>query len=203
MILRPPTGWMTMLAKARPVVPMPTLTIRTGALTGTVLRLEDEHATLGRRSDNTYAIDDPRVSRVHASIRRQGGSFIITHLGGAASTKVNGEVLTGSAVLRHGDVTRLGPIELVFEDPADMTAPEDPTMVFDVARIPTGPNLSPRQQQVLEGMADGMTNKEIGERLGITERTVKAYAQELYDKLGVAKRAGAVAEGMKLGLLEV
>jgi hypothetical protein len=44
---------------------------------------------------------------------------------------------------------------------------------------------------VLELMAEGMTNSEIGEQLGVTERTVKAYAQELYDKLGVRNRAGA------------
>ncbi|MGH3442723.1 MAG: LuxR C-terminal-related transcriptional regulator [Nitriliruptorales bacterium] len=191
-----------MLPKASPVVPVPTLTVRNGALAGTVLRLDEEHATLGRRADNTYTIDDPRVSRVHASIRRQAGSFVLTPLGGSATTKVNGEAITGSAVLRHGDVTHLGPIELVFEDPSDMASPDESTMVFDIARIATGPNLSPRQQQVLEGMADGLTNKEIGERLGVTERTVKAYAQELYDKLGVNKRASAVAEGMKLGLLD-
>jgi DNA-binding NarL/FixJ family response regulator len=54
---------------------------------------------------------------------------------------------------------------------------------------------------VLELMAEGMTNAEIGDQLGVTERTVKAYAQELYDKLGVRNRAGAVAEAAKLGLL--
>ncbi|NIX20517.1 MAG: hypothetical protein GWN07_12050 [Actinobacteria bacterium] len=54
---------------------------------------------------------------------------------------------------------------------------------------------------MLELMAEGMTNSEIGARLGVTERTVKAYAQELYDRLGVRNRAGAVAEAARHGIL--
>ena len=46
-----------------------------------------------------------------------------------------------------------------------------------------------------------MTNSEIGDQLGITQRTVKAYAQELYTKLGVRNRAGAVAEAINVGIL--
>ena len=46
-----------------------------------------------------------------------------------------------------------------------------------------------------------LTNNEIGTRLGITERTVKAYAQELYTKLGVRNRASAVAGAIDAGLL--
>ena len=44
---------------------------------------------------------------------------------------------------------------------------------------------------------------EIGDELGVTERTIKAYAQELYDKLGVRNRAGAVAEAARLGMLKL
>jgi DNA-binding NarL/FixJ family response regulator len=50
-------------------------------------------------------------------------------------------------------------------------------------------------------MAQGKTNNEIGAELGVTERTVKAYAQELFDKLGARNRAGAVAEAARLHLL--
>ncbi|MGH3442416.1 MAG: FHA domain-containing protein [Nitriliruptorales bacterium] len=193
---------MDAVQKARKVVPMPTLTARNGALAGTVFRLQDEEATVGRRSDCTYVIDDPRVSRLHAALKHEAGTFVLTDLGSSGGTKVNGEEVTGSHVLYHGDVIKIGPLELIFEDPSAMTAHDEPTMVFDVGEVSTGPTLSPRQQEVLEGMANGMTNKEIGEKLGVTERTVKAYAQELYDKLGARNRAGAVAEATKLGLLE-
>jgi DNA-binding CsgD family transcriptional regulator len=144
---------------------------------------------------------DPRVSRVHAEIRKEAGAVIVTDLGSSAGTKVNGEEITGPAVIRHGDKVSFGPVTATFEDPAAASQAEDATMVLEVPKVETGPHLSPRQQQVLELMAEGMTNAEIGEQLGVTERTVKAYAQELYDKLGVRNRAGAVAEAAKLGLL--
>lgn len=187
--------------KARKVAPTPTLTAREGPMAGTVLRLQEEEGTLGRREDNTYVVADPRVSRLHASVRKEGGSYVVTDLGSSAGTKVNDDEISGPHVLHHGDVVSFGPIQFAFEDPAKMTEADDRTMVLDVQKTPVGPSLSPRQQEVLEGMAEGMTNREIGEELGVTERTVKAYAQELYDKLDVRNRAGAVAEAMKRGLL--
>ena len=187
--------------KAQKIVPVPTLHFSEGTLAGRVVRLDREVATLGRREDNPYVIPDPRVSRVHAEVRREASAVIITDLGSAAGTKVNGDTLEGPRVLRHGDRVSFGPVTATFEDPAAASQREDATVVFDVPKVETGPHLSPRQQQVLELMAEGMTNSEIGEQLGVTERTVKAYAQELYDKLGVRNRAGAVAEAGKLGLL--
>ena len=187
--------------KAQKVIPVPTLHFSEGSLAGRVLRLDQDDATIGRREDNAYVISDPRVSRVHAEVRREAGSVIVTDLGSSAGTKVNGTAIVGPTVIRHGDRVSFGPVTATFEDPAAASQPEDATMVFDVPKVETGPHLSPRQQQVLELMAEGMTNAEIGEELGVTERTVKAYAQELYDKLGVRNRAGAVAEAAKLGLL--
>ncbi|HEX2026962.1 MAG TPA: FHA domain-containing protein [Nitriliruptorales bacterium] len=187
--------------KARKVVPLPTLSARTGELAGTVFRLQEDDGTIGRRDDCTYVVPDPRVSRVHASIRKEAGAYIVTDLGSSGGTRVNGDELAGAQVLHHGDVVAFGPIEFVFEDPSAMTDSDEMTMVLDIPETTVGPKLSPRQQQVLELMAEGMTNSEIGEQLGVTERTVKAYAQELYDKLGARNRAGAVAEAAKLGLL--
>ena len=188
--------------KAATVVPLPTLTFRNGPLAGRSIQIDQDDGTIGRREDNTYVLADLRVSRVHAQIRKEAGSIIVTDLGSSAGTKINGEELAGPHVLHHGDRVSFGPIEAMFEDPAMAAHHEDSTMVLEIPRIDTGPHLSPRQQQVLELMAEGLTNNEIGDRLGVTERTVKAYAQELYDKLGVRNRAGAVAEAAKQGLLD-
>jgi pSer/pThr/pTyr-binding forkhead associated (FHA) protein len=189
--------------KAKKVVPLPSLTFRNGPLSGNAFQIEESEGTIGRREDNVWVIPEPRVSRVHAELRKETGAVIITDLGSSAGTKVNGEEVTGPRVLRHGDRVAFGPIEAVFEDPAMAAQQEDATMVLEIPKVESGPHLSPRQQQVLELMAEGMTNNEIGEELGVTERTVKAYAQELYDKLGVRNRAGAVAEAAKLGLLDM
>lgn len=187
--------------KAQKIVPVPTFHFNEGPLAGRVIRLEQDEATLGRRQDNAYVVPDPRVSRVHAEVRREAGAVIVTDLGSSGGTKVNGDEIAGPTVVKHGDRVSFGPLACVFEDPAMAAEGEDATVVFDVPKVETGPHLSPRQQQVLELMAEGMTNSEIGEELGVTERTVKAYAQELYDKLGVRNRAGAVAEAARHGML--
>jgi len=52
--------------------------------------------------------------------------------------------------------------------------------------------LSARERQVLALMADGLSNTDIGERLQISEKTVRNHASNLFDKLGVWSRAQAI-----------
>jgi len=54
-----------------------------------------------------------------------------------------------------------------------------------------GPVLSLRENQVLALIADGLTNREIGERLGLAEKTVKNYVSALLAKLGMERRTQA------------
>jgi DNA-binding NarL/FixJ family response regulator len=53
------------------------------------------------------------------------------------------------------------------------------------------PDLSPREREVLTLIAQGMANKQIARRLGITERTVKAHLTSAYQRIGVADRTQA------------
>ncbi len=62
-------------------------------------------------------------------------------------------------------------------------------------------SLTEREQEVLAAVARGDRSKEIGVKLGITERTVKAHLTNIYNKLGVDSRAAAVAEAMHRGWL--
>lgn len=55
--------------------------------------------------------------------------------------------------------------------------------------------ISMRELEVLRFVRNGFANAEIGRRLGITERTVKAHVKALCGKLGAADRAEAVARG--------
>jgi NarL family two-component system response regulator YdfI len=61
--------------------------------------------------------------------------------------------------------------------------------------------LSDRERQVLERIAQGAANKEIARQLQISERTVKAHATSIFNKLGVSSRAEAVAVALRQGLL--
>lgn len=51
--------------------------------------------------------------------------------------------------------------------------------------------LTPRERQVLDGIADGQANREIAEHLGLREKTVKTHASSIYAKLGVERRTQA------------
>lgn len=62
--------------------------------------------------------------------------------------------------------------------------------------------LTDREQDVLQCMVDGLRNKEIGDVLGIAERTVKFHTSIIFQKLGVTSRSEAVAAALKQGLVK-
>ena len=61
--------------------------------------------------------------------------------------------------------------------------------------------LSDRERAVLELMASGATNPEIGEALHLSRHTVKEHSSSVYRKLGVRNRTEAVQRAQRLGLL--
>src|SRR5262245_45710487 len=66
---------------------------------------EGHEVTIGRSEDSTIAVDDTRVSRNHARIRRSEGALMLEDLGSRNGTKLNGRVLYGEQrALCGGDV---------------------------------------------------------------------------------------------------
>ena len=59
---------------------------------------------------------------------------------------------------------------------------------MDAIKVNGRPGLTTRQRQVVELIAAGCSNEEIGGRLGISPRTVKAHCDVLRQKLGVSRR---------------
>jgi two-component system nitrate/nitrite response regulator NarL len=64
------------------------------------------------------------------------------------------------------------------------------------------PALSPREHEILERTASGLSAPDIARDLQISTATVKTHLRNIYEKLGVSERAAAVAEAMRRGLLE-
>jgi DNA-binding NarL/FixJ family response regulator len=64
-----------------------------------------------------------------------------------------------------------------------------------------GPALTNRERETLALLAEGLGNKQIAARLGISTNTVKTHLELLFEKLGVSSRAEAVATGVRRGLL--
>lgn len=63
------------------------------------------------------------------------------------------------------------------------------------------PDLSPRQLEVLDLVAKGLSNKEIADILGFSKDGAKEHLKQIYQKLGVSTRAEATAEALRKGIL--
>jgi DNA-binding NarL/FixJ family response regulator len=63
--------------------------------------------------------------------------------------------------------------------------------------------LSPREQEVLELLSEGLSNREVAERLGISRHTAKFHVNAILDKLGATTRTEAVVLAARSGLLSL
>jgi LuxR family maltose regulon positive regulatory protein len=94
--------------------------------------------------------------------------------------------------------------------PADVLASRLVTLMRGRTDMPTeevraescclSSGLSARELSILTMVSSGLRNREIGERLGLTEGTVKWYLQQVYDRLGVRRRTQAVIRARQLGV---
>lgn len=89
----------------------------------------------------------------------------------------------------------------VLAHTANAPGPSSPSLPMSSGALPNSMELTKREQEVLAGVVRGERSKEIAKRLGITERTVRAYLTTIYTKLNVDSRASAVAAAMERGLL--
>jgi DNA-binding NarL/FixJ family response regulator len=66
-----------------------------------------------------------------------------------------------------------------------------------------GPNLTPREMSVLELIVKGNSNKEIADKLGIFESTVKTHVNNILSKMGVSDRTQAATAALQRGLVHL
>jgi DNA-binding CsgD family transcriptional regulator len=93
-----------------------------------------------------------------------------------------------------------------------LTSKERVVVVQEVLVPATGPftrnqeklgdlGITPRELEILELIAQGLSNREIAERLFVSENTVKTHSSRLFDKLSAKRRTQAVQIGKELGLI--
>lgn len=94
----------------------PRLVVRSG---GRVVREKELRGELsiGRGEENDLQLMDPKASRHHALIRREGRNFVLTDLGSANGTRVNGVLIAGPHLLKHGERITIGDTELSYQEP--------------------------------------------------------------------------------------
>jgi len=97
------------------------------------------------------------------------------------------QIAAAAAAVAHGLVVLAPELAAAAVPRAGGAAPADP--------------LTDRELQVLSLLAEGLSNKQIGTRLGISEHTAKFHVNAIMGKLGVQSRTEAVVRAARLGVL--
>jgi two-component system response regulator DevR len=122
----------------------------------------------------TSVIDDKLVND---AIRSGGHGYLLKEVGADDLVQAIFDVAAGKSVLDPQATARV--LDLMRQRGG---AAEDPVA-----------SLSPQERRVLALIAAGKTNKEVGNELGLTEKTVKNYLANIFGKLNVTRRSQAVA----------
>jgi pSer/pThr/pTyr-binding forkhead associated (FHA) protein len=113
---------------------MARLVILSEGFTGKAYELTVEKTTIGRVEDNTFPIPEASVSSHHCEVLLRGGEVVIHDLNSTNGTFISGRQITGEAVLKPGQILRLGQVEIRLEDAsAQKATPKklpDQTMVI-------------------------------------------------------------------------
>lgn len=115
---------------------------------------------------------------------------------GVISPDAPAEVL-GAAIraLAHGLVVTLPQVQLALLN--------RPAQSQSAAMQNAVEPLTPREIDVLRELAEGLTNKQIARKLGLSAHTVKFHVSAIYGKFGASNRAEATRTGARLGYLSI
>ena len=82
----------------------------------------------------------------------------------------------------------------------EASAPEIKPRAFNEKNL-SALNITPREYEVLQLIAEGLSNQEIAERLFLSLNTVKTHTSNVFSKLGVQRRTQAIQKAKELGIL--
>ncbi len=94
---------------------MAKLVILSQGMAGRSHELKVDKTTIGRVDDNTFPIAESSVSSHHCEILLRGADVVVHDLNSTNGTFIDGNQITGEAVLKPGQVLKLGQIELKLE----------------------------------------------------------------------------------------
>jgi DNA-binding NarL/FixJ family response regulator len=105
------------------------------------------------------------------------------------------------AAERNAILTRYREHSARFESVAAKRDAVAKVIPFEPTHAEPGLDPTARETEVLQLISDGLVNREIGERLFLSEETVKSHVRHLLAKLQARSRAHAVAVGFRRGLI--
>lgn len=115
------------------------------------------------------------------------------------------QLLAASALEPEGMVMKTADPALLIECMDQVRAGErwiDPEIAVNIERVKAqaaaAPSLSPRERDLVDLVRRGLRNRDIAEKLGVTEGTVKVYLHAIFDKVGVENRTELAMRADKL-----
>ena len=116
---------------------------------------------------------------VYAAIMAGASGYLLKQVGGTDLVEGVRRVARGESLLDPGVTTRV--LERLRRGPADELSA-----------------LTDQERSILELIAEGLTNRQIGERMFLAEKTVKNYVSNVLSKLGMSRRTEAAAYAARL-----
>jgi DNA-binding NarL/FixJ family response regulator len=129
------------------------------------------------------------------AVRAGAAGYVLKDSSGERIAEAVGRTLAGESPLEQTLTMRL--LERLVDREGGETAVGGSEASLP-KELPEG--ITPREAEVLELMARGLTNPQIGEELGISRGTAKVHVQNIIAKLGVSDRTQAAVRAVELGL---
>jgi len=148
----------------------------------------------------------PRLDGVEAIIRiraldpRARIIVLTTYRGDVRAVRA---LQAGASAYLLKDMLRHELIDTIRSVASGRRAPIPAPLAASIAAHVVEDRLSPRETEVLVHVAAGLSNKRVGERMQISEQTVKAHMKSLMEKLGVGDRTHAVTVALRRGIISL
>lgn len=133
-----------------------------------------------------------------AALRGGAVGYLLKTIEGDALTTAIGRAMQGDSVVAPEMMNKL---VAAYRGTSKVALSGDAMLPPAVRTAPAMASLSPREREILRGIARGASNKEIGREHGIAETTVKIHVQHILRKLDVSSRVHAAVIATEHGLL--
>lgn len=165
---------------------------------------EDAVAALASQEPDVVLMDlhMPGMGGVEATRRMAGQTRILVLTVSESDDDLRDAIHAGAAgyLLKSASPDALvAAVRSVAEGGGALSPEITPKVLATARHAPTtdGPALSTRERQVVAMLSQGLSNREIGERLDISTHTVKTYLDRIFDKFGVRSRAAVASKAQR------
>src|ERR1041385_2724900 len=155
---------------------MAKLVVLSAGLAGRSQEIKADKTTIGRVDDNSFQLAEPSVSSHHCEVFLRGSGVVVHDLNSTNGTFINGEKVTGEAVLKPGQTLRLGQLEMRLETEGMAPAPASAPAAAPIPGTSSPARKSLDQTVVMRGVS--LNELEQGPRTTGFDTASKAFSKK-------------------------